>query len=64
MGDEPGLLSADGRESLELPWDPGSGSGRRPDPRGSCGAAARRPFLTLVREKFGLPGDPDVGDAR
>ena len=64
MGDEPGLLSADGRESLELPL------GSRIRIRASTRPArlVRRggapPFLTLVREKFGLPGDPDVGDAR
>jgi NAD+ kinase len=64
QGDEPGLLSADGRESLELPL------GSRIRIRASARPArlVRRggapPFLTLVREKFGLPGDPDVGDPR
>jgi NAD kinase len=64
QGDEPGLLSADGRESLELPL------GSRIRIRASARPArlVRRggapPFLTLVRDKFGLPGDPDVGDAR
>jgi NAD+ kinase len=58
VGEETGLLSADGRESLELPV------GARVLIR-----AADRParlvrrddapsFLSLVREKFGLPGDP------
>jgi NAD+ kinase len=63
-GDEPGLLSADGRESLELPV------GSRIRIRASTRPArlVRREgapgFLTLVREKFGLPGESDVGDAR
>jgi NAD+ kinase len=61
QGDEPGLLSADGRESLELPL------GSRIRIRASSRPArlVRRDgapdFLTLVRDKFGLPGDPDVG---
>jgi NAD+ kinase len=59
MGEEPGVVSADGRETLELPV----GS------RVTIGAAARparfvRPadgqrFLERVRDKFDLPGDPD-----
>lgn len=63
-GDEPGLLSADGRESLELPV------GSRIRIRASSRPArlVRRDgapgFLTLVRDKFGLPGEPDVGSAR
>lgn len=59
VGEETGLLSADGRESIELPV------GSRIDI-----AAADRParlvrlddapgFLSLVRDKFGLPGEPD-----
>jgi NAD+ kinase len=60
QGDEPGLLSADGRESLELPV------GSRIRIRASSRPArlVRRDdapgFLSLVREKFGLPGDPGV----
>ena len=63
-GDEPGLLSADGRESLELPVS------SRIRIRASTRPArlVRRPgapgFLTLVREKFDLPGEPDVGTPR
>ena len=63
-GDEPGLLSADGRESLELPV------GSRIRIRASARPArlVRRKgapgFLTLVREKFDLPGEPDVGPPR
>jgi NAD+ kinase len=63
-GDEPGLLSADGRESIELPV------GSRIRIRASARPArlVRRDgapgFLTLVREKFGLPGESDVGGPR
>ena len=64
VGDEPGLLSADGRESLELPV------GSRIRIRASSRPArlVRRDdapgFLSLVRDKFGLPGEPDVGTPR
>ena len=63
-GDEPGLLSADGRETLEL------SIGSRIRIRASSRPArlVRRDgaagFLTLVREKFGLPGASDVGIPR
>jgi NAD+ kinase len=63
-GDEPGLLSADGRESLELPV----GSRIRIRASGRPARLVRRDgapgFLTLVRQKFGLPGEPDVGAPR
>jgi NAD+ kinase len=58
VGDEAGLLSADGRETLELPV------GSRVRIRASSRPArlVRRDdapgFLSLVREKFGLPGMP------
>lgn len=61
VGDEPGLLSADGRQSVEIPLasrvliraaDRPARLVRRP------GAPA---FLTRVREKFELPGDPAGG---
>lgn len=68
IGDEPGLLSADGRESVELPVgarvriradDEPARFVRRDDAPG---------FLSLVREKFDLPGKPtlapDVGGTR
>ncbi|HEY7401140.1 MAG TPA: NAD(+)/NADH kinase [Actinomycetota bacterium] len=61
VGEETGLVSADGREALELPV----GS------RLIIEEAERRArlvrhddapeFLSLVREKFGLPGEPDPG---
>jgi NAD+ kinase len=62
VGDERGLLSADGRETVELPV------GSRVRIRASRHPARliRRPgsasFLTKVREKFELPGEADVGD--
>ena len=63
-GDEPGLLSADGRESLELPI----GSRIRIRTSSRPARLVRREgapgFLTLVREKFGLPGASDVGVPR
>jgi NAD+ kinase len=69
-GDEPGILSADGRESLEV------AVGTRIRIRASSRPARlfRRNegpgFLARVRDKFGLPGDPTdragdrVGDRR
>ncbi len=61
VGEEPGLLSADGRESIELPV--GSRLTIRAADQPSLfvrrDPAAR--FLTRVREKFDLPGDSDVG---
>ena len=60
-GEEAGLLSADGRESIGLPV------GSRVRIRASSRPArlVRRDhapgFLSLVREKFGLPGEPDDG---
>jgi NAD+ kinase len=63
VGDESGLLSADGRESLELPV----GSRVRIRASGRHARLVRRDdapgFLTLVREKFGLPGLADEPDA-
>jgi NAD+ kinase len=61
LGDEMGLLSADGRESIELPVgsrllirraERSARLVRRDDAPG---------FLTLVRDKFGLPGPDGLG---
>lgn len=62
VGEEDGLLSADGRESLELPVGSSVRIDVAPNP-----ALLVRPddapgFHTLVREKFGLPGQ-DPGHA-
>jgi NAD+ kinase len=63
VGDEPGLLSADGRESVELPV----GGRVRIAAAARPARLVRRddapPFLTRVREKFDLPDmREDVGD--
>ncbi len=63
VGEESGILSADGRQSIELPV------GSRVRIRASTRPArlVRRQhapgFLSLVREKFKLPGDPGERDA-
>jgi NAD+ kinase len=61
VGDEPGLLSADGRESLELPVGSKVEIGRASVPARLVRRDDAPPFHALVREKFGLPGD--VGGA-
>jgi NAD+ kinase len=62
VGDEPGLLSADGRESVELPV----GSRARIEAAERPARLVRRtdapPFLARVRDKFELPGDPTDAD--
>jgi NAD+ kinase len=61
LGDESGVLSADGRESVELPV----GSVVRIRASGRPARLVRRDdapgFLSLVRDKFGLPGRDDDG---
>ena len=58
VGDEPGLVSADGRDSIEVPV------GTRVRIRASSRPARfvregdGHGFLARVRDKFGLPGDP------
>src|SRR5207247_1976606 len=56
-GDEPGMLSADGRESLELPVGARVTVGAAPEPA----RLVRRPdagsFYSRVRDKFDLPED-------
>jgi NAD+ kinase len=58
-GDEPGLLSADGRQSFELPV----GARVRIEAAPRSARLVRRDgapgFLTRVRDKFGLPGTPE-----
>jgi NAD+ kinase len=69
VGEESGVLSADGRRSIGLPV----GSTVRIRASARPARLVRRDdapgFLTLVREKFGLPGEPgerpgepDTGD--
>ena len=63
LGDESGVLSADGRRSIELPV----GSAVRIRASARPARFVRRDdapgFLSLVREKFGLPGGPTNGRA-
>ncbi|GIU99708.1 MAG: NAD kinase [Actinomycetota bacterium] len=58
VGDEAGLLSADGRESLELPVGARVRIGRAPNPARIVRRADAPSFHALVREKFDLPGEP------
>lgn len=57
VGDEDGLLSADGRESLELPVGASVRIGRAPNPARMVRPSDVPDFHALVREKFGLPGE-------
>ena len=65
-GDEMGLLSADGRESIELPVGSRVRIRAADRPAKLVRRDAAPGFLSLVREKFGLPGDDGnhVGGAR
>lgn len=56
LGEEPGLLSADGRESLELPIGSSVRIGRAQNPARFVRRGDAPDFHALVREKFGLPG--------
>jgi NAD+ kinase len=59
VGEEDGLLSADGRQSLELPVGARVRIGAAPNPALLVRREDAPPFHALVREKFGLPGgDP------
>jgi len=55
VGDEPGLISADGRESLELPIGSRVRIGAAPNPALLVRRHDAPAFHALVREKFGLP---------
>jgi NAD+ kinase len=61
VGDEPAILSADGREGIELPVGSRIRIEAAPRPARLVVGPQGQDFLTRVREKFGLPGDPDVG---
>jgi NAD+ kinase len=56
VGEEPGLISADGRRSLELPLGTRVVIGAAPNPARLVRRDDALPFHALVREKFGLPG--------
>lgn len=59
VGEEPGLLSADGRASLELPVGTRVRIGRAPTPSLFVRRDDAPGFHELVRERFGLPGRTD-----
>ena len=56
-GDEPGILSADGRESLELPVGARVSVGAAPEPARLVRRSDAQSFYSRVRDKFDLPGD-------
>ncbi|MFM8943895.1 MAG: NAD(+)/NADH kinase [Actinomycetota bacterium] len=58
VGEEPGLLSADGRASLELPVGASVAIARAPEPARFVQRPDAPGFHARLREKFGLPGDP------
>jgi NAD+ kinase len=57
LGEEPGLLSADGRESLELAVGSSVLIGRAPRPALLVRRDDAPAFLALVRDKFDLPDE-------
>jgi NAD+ kinase len=61
VGDEAGLLSADGRASIELPVGSGVRIRRADEPARFVRTPDAPAFVTRVRDKFDLPGDP-AGD--
>ncbi|MEX0983479.1 MAG: NAD(+)/NADH kinase [Actinomycetota bacterium] len=58
VGDEPGLVSADGRESEEVPVGTRVRIRTSSRPVRFVRRGDGEPFLQRVREKFDLPGDP------
>jgi NAD+ kinase len=62
VADEPAILSADGRAGIELPVGSRIRIRAASDPARLVIGPGAADFLTRVREKFGLPGDP-VGGA-
>jgi NAD+ kinase len=61
VGEEEGLISADGGESLELPIGTRVGIGCADEGVRFVRREDAPPFLALVRDKFGLPGDDGAG---
>jgi NAD+ kinase len=61
VGDEPGILSADGREGIELPVGSRIRILAAPRPARLVAKDDGPGFLARVRDKFDLPGDPDAG---
>lgn len=64
VGDEPGLLSADGRESVELPVGSRALIEAAERPARLVRRGDAPPFLSRIRDKFELPGDPTGADDR
>ena len=60
VGDEDGLLSADGRESLELPVGASVRIARAPNPARMIRREDAPGFHALLREKFDLPGEAPI----
>jgi len=60
-GDEHGLLSADGRQSIELPVGARIAIAEAPRSARLVRRDDGPDFLSLVREKFELPGSPESG---
>jgi NAD+ kinase len=66
VGDEPAILSADGREGIELSIGSRIRISAAPRPARLVAREEGPGFLARVRDKFDLPGDPDgegAGDA-
>ena len=63
VGDEDGLLSADGRDAIELPVGSAVTIHRADQPARFVRRPDAAPFVSRVREKFDLPGDPGDGIA-
>jgi NAD+ kinase len=61
VGDEPGLLSADGRDAVELAVGATVRIRRADQPARFVRRPDAAPFVARVRDKFDLPGDPDDG---
>jgi NAD+ kinase len=61
VGDEPAILSADGREGIELAIGSRIRISAAPRPARLVALDRGPGFLARVRDKFDLPGDPDVG---
>ncbi len=65
LGEEEGLMSADGRESLELPVGSRVRIGAASRPARFVRREDAPGFVELVRDKFGLPGaDGEPEDGR
>ncbi len=61
VGDEPGLLSADGRDAVELAVGAAVRIRRADQPARFVRRPDAAPFVARVRDKFDLPGDPEEG---